>query len=138
MANKIQSKSSEPVFYATGGRKTSKARVFLKKGNGQVTINKKTPDVYFKNAVHFNILNRPFIITNTKKDWNAYVTVKGGGICSQLEAVRHGLSRALSLADKELYKDLKKAGLLTRDPRMVERKKYGQHKARKSTQYSKR
>ncbi|MBE8162482.1 MAG: 30S ribosomal protein S9 [Bdellovibrionaceae bacterium] len=131
-------KSTTPVYYAGGSRKTSHARIFLKAGTGKITVNKKSPEDYFKSKIYFNALFSPFQVTKTESQWDAYITVKGGGSTGQLEAIRHGISRALVIAEESYKASLKSAGFLTRDSRMVERKKYGLHKARKSTQFSKR
>ena len=128
----------ESVYYATGRRKTSTARVFLKPGSGKISINKKDSHEYLNNQTAHMIMIQPFKVTKTNQQYDAFVTVKGGGISGQAGAIRHGLSRALLLMDEELRGPLKRAGYLTRDSRMVERKKYGKHKARKSTQFSKR
>lgn len=126
------------VFYATGRRKTSAARVFLKEGTGKIVINDKKLEDYIVDPVRRQLVLQPFEVTSTKGQFDAFVTVKGGGLTGQAGAVRHGISRALSGVDEAHRPPLKKVGLLTRDPRMVERKKYGLHKARKATQFSKR
>lgn len=130
--------STENIYYATGRRKTSAARVFLKTGSGKMTINGKPADEYMDTPSGRAAVTQPFHLTDTKNKFDAYVTVRGGGTTGQADAIRHGISRALVTADENLRGELKKAGLLRRDSRMVERKKYGQHKARKSTQFSKR
>ncbi len=130
--------SKDQVFYATGKRKTSAARVFLKPGSGKMTINKKSSDVFLQTAVNRVKVLTPYSITETNNKFDAYITVAGGGLTGQTEAIRHGISRALLAFNADLRPSLKKAGFLTRDSRMVERKKYGRHKARKSTQFSKR
>ncbi|MCB0355425.1 MAG: 30S ribosomal protein S9 [Bdellovibrionales bacterium] len=130
--------SNDKVYYATGKRKTSSARIFLKPGSGKLKINGKDSDTYLQTAVGRVIVQQPFSVTDTKNKFDAHITVKGGGTNGQAEAIRHGISRALLVFDEELRPRLKKAGLLTRDARKVERKKYGRHKARKSTQFSKR
>lgn len=124
--------------YSTGRRKTSSSRVFLKEGQGKILINKKSLESYFPILNHQKIVKSPLVLTQTEKDFDAYITVKGGGVTGQAEAVRHGLARALTVHTATHRAILKKEGLLTRDPRSVERKKYGRHKARKSTQFSKR
>ena len=129
---------SSKVYYATGRRKTSAARVFLKPGSGTITVNGKPADQYFSTPSTRSCVQTPFTATNTKNKFDAYVTVAGGGVNGQAEAVRHGLSRALVIFDNELRPELKKSGFLRRDPRMVERKKYGLHKARRRPQFSKR
>ncbi|MGH1468815.1 MAG: 30S ribosomal protein S9 [Bdellovibrionales bacterium] len=126
------------VFYATGRRKTSAARVFLKEGSGKIVINGKKLEDYVVDPVRRQLVLQPFEVTSTKGQFDAFVTVKGGGLTGQAGAVRHGISRALSGVDETHRPPLKAVGLLTRDPRMVERKKYGLHKARKATQFSKR
>lgn len=126
------------VFYATGRRKTSAARIFLKEGSGKIKVNGKELDSYIVDPTRRQLVLQPFEVTGTKGQFDAYITVSGGGLSGQAGAVRHGISRALSGYDESHRPPLKKAGLLTRDPRMVERKKYGLHKARKATQFSKR
>ena len=130
--------AKEQVYYATGRRKTSAARVFLKSGSGVVTVNGKTLDAYMPTPVARMSVVLPFALTDTKNQFDARVTVEGGGVTGQSEAIRHGVARALVAVNPELRAVLKKAGLLTRDSRMVERKKYGKHGARRSTQFSKR
>jgi small subunit ribosomal protein S9 len=125
-------------FYASGKRKTSSARVFMKPGTGKITINDKPAEKYTEIKSRALQILQPFVITNTVGRFDAKITVAGGGVTGQTEAVRLGLSRALVLFDAELRGALKKAGFLTRDSREVERKKYGKHKARRSTQFSKR
>ena len=126
------------VIYATGRRKTSAARVFLKPGSGKIKINGKAGDEYFETPSGRAAVQQAFTTADAKNKFDAYITVKGGGVNGQAEAIRHGIARALVAADEAARPALKKAGLLRRDSRMVERKKYGQHKARKSTQFSKR
>ena len=130
--------SSDKIFYATGRRKTSTARVFLKPGTGLMTINGKKPDEYMNRPTSIYIVNQPLDTVNQKGKFDAQVTVKGGGESGQAGAIRHAIARALTTVDEENRKPLKEAGLLTRDSRMVERKKYGLHKARKASQFSKR
>jgi small subunit ribosomal protein S9 len=130
--------AKEQVYYATGRRKTSAARVFLKSGTGKVTVNGKTLDDYMPTPTARMTVLMPFSLTDTRNQFDARVTVVGGGVTGQSEAIRHGLARALTTQNPEFRGTLKKAGLLTRDSRMVERKKYGRHKARRSTQFSKR
>lgn len=125
-------------FYATGRRKTSKARVFLKSGSGKVMVNGQDMTEFFPTLSARYVVGQPFQVTDTLKQFDAMVTVAGGGVTGQSEAVRHGISRALVAANPDFRSPLKKAGLLKRDSRMVERKKYGKHKARRSTQFSKR
>ena len=126
-------------IYATGRRKTSVSRVFvIPGGNGKITINRRDYTKYFP-EFYFNLLFAPFKLTDTLGKFDVYCTVKGGGTTGQAEAIRHGLARALDKMDREkFHRLLKLAGLLTRDDRMVERKKYGLRKARKREQYSKR
>lgn len=126
------------VYYATGRRKTSAARVFLTAGSGKMTVNGRELDTYMPTSIARNTCILPFSLTDTRNQFDARVTVTGGGVTGQAEAIRHGVARALVALNPELRTTLKKAGLLTRDSRMVERKKYGKHKARRSTQFSKR
>jgi small subunit ribosomal protein S9 len=126
------------TIWATGRRKTAVARVRLVPGAGTVTVNERTLEDYFpRDTARMRILE-PFEVTETKGNYDAVVNVQGGGVSAQADAVRHGISRALVAASDTLRGALRKAGLLTRDPREVERKKYGRHKARKRPQYSKR
>ena len=124
--------------YATGRRKDSTARVWVKRGTGVIKINGKEMPIYFDRPVLQMQLNHVFEIANRVKEFDVMATVKGGGLSGQAGAVKHGISRALSLFEPELRGTLKSAGLLTRDSRTVERKKYGKAKARKSFQFSKR
>ena len=124
--------------YATGRRKESTARVWVKRGTGKISINGKEMVNYFARPVLQMQLNFVFDVTERKDQFDVIATVKGGGLSGQAGAVRHGLSRALCLFEPELRKPLKTAGMLTRDSRVVERKKYGRAKARKSFQFSKR
>ena len=126
------------IHYATGRRKTSSARVYLSKGKGDITINSKPLNEYFGRQVAQMLVMQPLKLTELDKKVNIKVMVKGGGSFGQAGAIRHGISRALIEYDVELRPQLKKAGLLTRDPRKVERKKPGLKKARKSSQFSKR
>ena len=130
--------AKDQYFYATGRRKTSAARVFLTAGSGVVTVNGKTLDTYMPTATSRSTCTLPFALTDTKNQFDTRITVTGGGVTGQSEAIRHGVARALIAVNPELRPALKKAGFLTRDSRMVERKKYGKHKARRSTQFSKR
>ena len=107
-------------------------------GSGKITINGKGYEDFITHVTGKVVVNTPFVTTSTSGKFDAYVTVKGGGITGQVEAIRHGFARALVLVDENNRPALKKAGFLTRDSRMVERKKYGKHKARKGTQFSKR
>jgi small subunit ribosomal protein S9 len=124
--------------YATGRRKESAARVWVKRGTGKILINGKDMMSYFARPVLQMQLNFVFDVTERKDQFDVFATVKGGGLSGQAGAIRHGLSRALSLFEPDLRKPLKTAGMLTRDSRVVERKKYGRAKARKSFQFSKR
>ena len=124
--------------YATGKRKNSIARVWLKKGEGKISINGKSLDKYFTRPVLQMIVNQPLETIQSTGTYDIMATVSGGGLSGQAGALIHGISKALSLFEPELRKSLKLAGLLTRDSRTVERKKYGKAKARKSFQFSKR
>ena len=124
--------------YATGRRKESTARVWVKRGTGKISINGKEMVNYFARPVLQMQLNFVFDVTERKDQFDVIATVKGGGLSGQAGAVRHGLSRALCFFEPDLRKPLKSAGMLTRDSRVVERKKYGRAKARKSFQFSKR
>jgi small subunit ribosomal protein S9 len=125
-------------YYGTGRRKTSTARVHLRQGTGQITVNNRPIDEYFGNDVLKMIIKQPLSLTETVDKFDIVVVVDGGGPSGQAGAIRHGISRALQVYNAELRKRLKKAGLLTRDPRMKERKKYGQKGARARFQFSKR
>ena len=125
-------------FYGTGRRKSSVARVYLVPGTGKITINKKDMDDYFGLETLKIIVNQPFVATNTVGKFDVLVNVKGGGFTGQAGAIRHGISRALLEADADYRAILKKAGYLTRDSRMKERKKPGLKKARRAPQFSKR
>ena len=125
-------------FYGTGRRKTSVARVWIRPGSGRITVNRRLFEDYFPRETLRMIIAQPLEVTNTAGQFDVSVTVGGGGPTGQAGAVRHGLSRALTHFDEKLRQPLKKAGLLTRDPRMRERKKYGQPGARQKFQYSKR
>ena len=124
--------------YSTGKRKDAVARVWIKKGSGQITVNKKPVEKYFARPTLQMIIQQAFSTTSTEDQFDVMATVKGGGLSGQAGAVRHGLSKALTLFDGELRGALKAAGFLTRDSRVVERKKYGKPKARRSFQFSKR
>jgi small subunit ribosomal protein S9 len=125
-------------FWGTGKRKSSVARVRLFDGEGAMTVNSRTLEDYFPRETLRMIINQPFEVTSTIGQYHADVNVFGGGVAAQAVAVRHGITRALLIANPELRPVLKKAGFITRDSREVERKKYGRHKARKRPQYSKR
>lgn len=124
--------------YATGKRKNAVARVWIKPGSGQIVVNGKGMEEYFARPVLQMILRQPLEAASRKDQYDVRCTVTGGGLSGQAGAVRHGLSRALSLYEPELRGVLKKGGFLTRDSRVVERKKYGRRKARRSFQFSKR
>lgn len=126
------------VVHKIGRRKTAVARVYLSQGKGKMTINKRAMDQYFPTATLQYKVNQPFALTQTEKSYDVDINVYGGGITGQAEAIRLALSRALCEIDEAHRESLKPEGLLTRDPRMVERKKYGQKKARKKFQFSKR
>jgi small subunit ribosomal protein S9 len=123
---------------ATGKRKSAVARVRLNRGDGTITVNTRALDDYFGRETSRMIVNQPFDVTETRGEYDACVKVGGGGVAAQATAIRHGNTRALLLANPEFRPVLKRAGFITRDPREVERKKYGRHKARKRPQYSKR
>ena len=125
-------------YYGTGRRKSSVARVFLKKGSGKITVNKKDLDEYFSRETGKMIVQQPLALIDSMDAFDLKITVHGGGESGQAGAVRHGLTRALIEYDQELKSSLSKAGFVTRDPREVERKKVGLHKARKRKQFSKR
>jgi small subunit ribosomal protein S9 len=125
-------------FYGTGRRKTSVARVFVRPGNGKITVNGKAFEEYFERAILRQIIMQPVELVNSAGKFDLYITVKGGGKTGQAGAVRHGLARALVAYNPDYRKTIKTEGFLTRDPRMVERKKPGKPKARKSSQFSKR
>ncbi|MBO4554419.1 MAG: 30S ribosomal protein S9 [Clostridia bacterium] len=126
-------------YLGTGRRKTAIARVRLVPGDGNITINKRTFEDYFPLDTMRQIVNQPLVATGTTDKFDVFVNVKGGGYSGQAGAIRHGIARALCVADAEAYRAiLKKEGYLTRDPRAKERKKYGLHKARKAPQFSKR
>lgn len=125
-------------FYGTGRRKSSVARVYMMQGSGKITINKRDIDDYFGLETLKLIVRQPLSLTETMDKYDLTITVKGGGFTGQAGAIRHGISRALLEADADFRPALKKAGFLTRDPRMKERKKYGLKKARRAPQFSKR
>lgn len=129
---------AEKLFYATGRRKTSVARVRLKDGKGQVLVNGRSLEEYFGRETARMVVLQPFQVTQTAGNFDTEVNVQGGGASGQAGAIRHGITRALIGANPDFRSPLKKAGFVTRDPRAVERKKYGRHKARKRPQYSKR
>ena len=129
---------AEAKYYGTGRRKSSVARVYLTPGNGKITINKRDIDEYFGLETLKVIIRQPLDATGTADKFDVKVNVCGGGTTGQAGAIRHGISRALLEADEDFRPTLKKAGFLTRDPRMKERKKYGLKKARRAPQFSKR
>ncbi|MGE5234246.1 MAG: 30S ribosomal protein S9 [Acidobacteriota bacterium] len=129
---------SELNYYGTGRRKTSTARVYLRPGSGEMNINGRPLDNFFPNDVLRMIVKQPLLLTETAEKFDITVSVVGGGCSGQAGAVRHGISRALLVYNGELRERLKAAGLLTRDPRKKERKKYGRAGARKRFQFSKR
>jgi small subunit ribosomal protein S9 len=124
--------------YATGKRKDAVARVWVKPGSGKVTVNGKEMDAYFARPVLQMILRQPFTVAGVENEFDVMATVKGGGLSGQAGAVKHGISKALQLYEPSLRGALKAAGFLTRDSRVVERKKFGKRKARRSFQFSKR
>mgnify|MGYP006273162177 CR=1 FL=1 len=124
--------------YATGKRKDAVARVWVKPGSGKITVNGKEAPAYFARPVLQMVIAQPFSVANVAGQFDVMATVKGGGLSGQAGAVKHGIAKALSLFDPQLRPSLKSAGFLTRDPRVVERKKYGKRKARRSFQFSKR
>jgi len=136
MATKVVKKKL--AYWGTGRRKKSVARVRLLPGSGAIMVNKRTLDDYFGLGTLKLIVNQPLVLTGTTAKFDIFINVKGGGTTGQAGAIRHGISRALINADIAYKADLKKAGFLTRDPRMKERKKYGLKKARKAPQFSKR
>lgn len=125
-------------FYATGKRKDAVARVWLSKGKGKITVNGRKIEEYFGRAVSRMLINQPFETVEMENKFDINVNVHGGGLSGQAGAIRHGISKALCAYDEANRGALKARGFITRDARVVERKKYGQHKARKSTQFSKR
>lgn len=130
--------SKQPYFYGTGRRKSSVARVRVYAGSGNITINGRSIDDYFGLETLKLIVKQPLILTENSDKFDIVCTVAGGGVTGQAGAIRHGLSRALLQVNEELRPILKKAGFLTRDPRMKERKKYGLKAARRAPQFSKR
>jgi small subunit ribosomal protein S9 len=124
--------------YATGKRKDAVARVWVKPGSGRITVNDRPVEVYFARPVLQMIIQQPLQLVNRATQYDVVVTVAGGGLSGQAGAVRHGLSKALTHYEPDLRPPLKREGFLTRDPRVVERKKYGKKKARRSFQFSKR
>ncbi len=135
---RVQKIDAKGRAYGTGRRKDAVARVWVKAGSGKVTVNERDQSVYFARHTHRLILNQPFLIVNSVGRYDVVCTVKGGGLSGQAGAVRHGISRALQNFDPQLRAALKKAGMLTRDSRAVERKKVGLHGARRMKQWAKR
>ena len=129
---------AEGRSYATGKRKNAVARVWIKPGSGRITVNGREGEAYFARPVLQMLLNQPFLVADRDNQYDVWCTVKGGGLSGQAGAVRHGISRALTNAEPGLRPILKRGGFLTRDARVVERKKYGKRKARRSFQFSKR
>jgi len=129
---------TEKRFYATGKRKTAVARVYMKQGTGSLVINKRNFDDYFTRDSLKMIIQQPLELVGRKDQFDLYINVKGGGIAGQAGAIKHGISKALVEYDLDLRPALKRAGFLTRDARIKERKKYGQPGARKRFQFSKR
>lgn len=125
-------------YYGTGRRKTSAARVYLRPGTGQISVNKRPLDVYFGRETSRMIVRQPLELVELTDKFDVVISVAGGGANGQAGAIRHGITRALMVYDETLRKQLRAAGYVTRDARMVERKKVGLHKARKRPQYSKR
>ena len=134
----VQKLDSQGRAYATGKRKNAIARVWIKPGSGKITVNGKAHNEFFARPVLQMILQQPIVAANRKGQYDVDVTVAGGGLSGQAGAVRHGISQALTHYEPELRAVLKKGGFLTRDSRVVERKKYGKAKARRSFQFSKR
>jgi small subunit ribosomal protein S9 len=134
----VQKLDKQGRAYATGKRKDAVARVWLKRGSGKILVNERTVEVYFARPVLRMIIQQPFVASNRGGQYDVVCTVSGGGLSGQAGALRHGLSRALTFFEPELRGVLKKGGFLTRDSRVVERKKYGKKKARRSFQFSKR
>ena len=142
-SNSLEDKSEKKLdslgrSYSTGKRKSSIARVWLKRGSGLVKINGKEENKYFSSKSHRILLNQPLVLSQRKSEIDIICTVVGGGLSGQAGAIRHGIARALVKFEPDLRKNLKSKGLLTRDSRIVERKKYGKAKARRSYQFSKR
>jgi small subunit ribosomal protein S9 len=143
-ADTSQSKDASSRISSVGKRKTAIARVWIKAGEGNIVINRMSLEQYFSSkensipTIHSNKVIEPLVLSDYRDSLDILCTVKGGGITGQAEALRHGISKALSILNPDLRPMLRGNGLLTRDSRKVERKKYGKHKARKSTQFSKR
>jgi small subunit ribosomal protein S9 len=138
MAWKVEGMETENIYYATGKRKRAVARTWLKPGSGTVTINDRPADDYFQVESARALMLQPMVLTNTLGDYDVKVRVIGGGLKGQAGAIRHGITKALIQANEDLRQPLKKAGFVRRDPRIKERKKYGQRGARARFQFSKR
>ena len=134
----VQKLDKQGRAYATGKRKDAVARVWIKMGGGNIVINERPVETYFARPVLRMLLNQPFVVTDRLGQFDVWCTVSGGGLSGQAGAVRHGISRALTFYEPGLRPILKHGGFLTRDSRVVERKKYGKAKARRSFQFSKR
>jgi len=134
----VQKLDKQGRAYATGKRKNAVARVWIKPGSGQITVNAKTIEVFFARPVLRMMIQQPLLAANRNGQYDVICTVSGGGLSGQAGAVRHGISKALTYFEPDLRSPLKKGGFLTRDSRVVERKKYGKAKARRSFQFSKR
>ena len=128
----------ETRVYATGRRKTAAARVWISEGTGQLTVNRRDPNEYFRREILITILRQPLDLVGLSDKIDVFATAAGGGLAGQAGAIRHGIARALTAMDPDLRTQLKRAGFLTRDSRIRERKKYGQPGARKRFQFSKR
>ncbi|MBQ7612631.1 MAG: 30S ribosomal protein S9 [Spirochaetaceae bacterium] len=137
-AQRVQKLDAQGRAYATGKRKSSISRVWIKCGSGKITINGRDQGEYFSRAVLRMIISEPFKVAQREGQYDVFCTVRGGGLSGQAGAIKHGISRALDAYEPELHKMLKQVGFLTRDSRVVERKKYGRRKARRSFQFSKR
>ena len=135
---RVQELDKQGRAYGTGRRKDAVARVWIKPGSGKVTVNGRDQTIYFARQTQRLVLNQPFLIVNSVGKFDVICTVKGGGLSGQAGAVRHGISRALEKFEPEMRPALKKAGMMTRDARIVERKKVGKHKARRTKQWAKR
>ncbi len=134
----VQKLDKQGRAYATGKRKNAVARVWIKPGSGKITVNTKTIEVFFARPVLRMMIQQPLLASNRNGQYDVVCTVSGGGLSGQAGAVRHGISKALTYFEPDLRTPLKKGGFLTRDSRVVERKKYGKAKARRSFQFSKR
>lgn len=135
---RVQQLDSKGRSYATGKRKNAVARVWIKPGSGRVSINGVSQEKYFARDALRARIGQPFVVASRESQYDVFCTVVGGGLSGQAGAIRHGISKALELYEPELHKVLKQHGLLTRDPRVVERKMYGHYKSRRRFQFSKR